>query len=266
MKLLPRPATSSLGSKYVMAITGLVLIGFVIGHMSGNLLIFLGPDSLNSYAHALKERPGLLWAVRLILLLIFIVHIWYGVRLTWLNRTARPVRYVYEDTLQASWASRHMFLTGLVLLAFVIYHLAHFTFGAVKGAGVQSVDGRLVELDPPKNYLDLAEVRLPEHMHYEARPDLNLRSLDPRKEHIRQDVYSMVISGFRNPWISLSYLVAMAFLGLHLWHGGSSWFQSLGLNHRGWWRYLRAVGPVLAVVLVAGNCSIVLAVWLGVVK
>jgi succinate dehydrogenase / fumarate reductase cytochrome b subunit len=72
----------------------------------------------------------------------------------------------------------------------------------------------------------------------------------------------MVVSGFRNTWISLSYLVAMVFLGLHLWHGGSSWFQSLGLNSRGLAPILRAVGPVLAVIVVAGNCSIVLAIWL----
>src|SRR5690242_14279253 len=112
MKLLPRPATSSLGSKYLMAITGVLLIGFVLAHMGGNLLLFLGPDALNSYAHALKERPALLWAARLTLLLVFVVHVVLGVRLTWLNRQARPVRYVYEDTLTASWASRHMLLTG----------------------------------------------------------------------------------------------------------------------------------------------------------
>jgi succinate dehydrogenase / fumarate reductase cytochrome b subunit len=76
----------------------------------------------------------------------------------------------------------------------------------------------------------------------------------------------MVVSGFSNPWITLSYLVAMAFLGLHLWHGGSSWFQSLGINHPLWNPFIRGFGPVLAVIVVAGNCSIPLSVLLGIVK
>ena len=266
MKLLPRPVRSSLGSKYLMAITGLLLIGFVLVHMAGNLLVFLGPDALNSYANGLKDRPVLLWPARAGLLLVFVVHVLLGIRLTWLNKVARPVGYVYEDTLQASWASRHMFLSGMVLLAFVIYHLAHFTFGAVKPATVQSVAGRLVDLDAPRNYLELAEVRRPDRTHYEAIPDRRLSDLDATREFVRHDVYSMVINGFRNPWISLSYLVAMAFLGLHLWHGGSSWFQSLGLNCPRCQSLIQAIGPLLAILVVAGNCSIVLAVWLGVVQ
>jgi succinate dehydrogenase / fumarate reductase cytochrome b subunit len=248
MKLVPRPVLSSLGSKYVMAITGLMLIGFVIAHMVGNLLIYAGQDSLNTYAHALKSKPVLLWTARLGLLVVFLLHVVLGLRLTWLNKKARPVRYVYEDTLQASWASRHMLLTGLVLLAFVIYHIAHFTLGVVASANVQYVDGRVEDLPQSKNYGDLSEKRL-----------------HPTTEHPRQDVYSMVISGFRNPWISLSYLAAMAFLGLHLWHGGSSWFQSLGWNSSRHRSLIGAIGPILAVVVVAGNCSIVLSVWLGVI-
>jgi succinate dehydrogenase / fumarate reductase cytochrome b subunit len=266
MKLLPRPVRSSLGSKYLMAITGLLLIVFVIAHMIGNLLLFLGPDAVNSYAHALKEKPILLWTARIGLLVVFVVHVLLGIRLTRQNSEARPVRYVYEDTMQASWASRHMLLSGLVLLAFVIYHLAHFTFGVVKPATVQSVKGHLVELSSPRNYLELSEARLPGQMHYEPLPDKPLSSLDPQKEHVRQDVYSMVVNGFRNPWISLSYLVAMAFLGLHLSHGGSSWFQSLGLTHPRYRGAIAAVGPILAVALVAGNCAIVLSVWLKIVQ
>src|SRR5437764_358231 len=128
MNLLLRPVRSSVGSKYVMAVTGLGLTGFVIAHMAGNLLIFRGKAPLNNYAHALESNPGLLWTARLILLAIFLLHIVLGIRLTWQNQAARPVRYVYEDTVQANWASRHMLLTGLVILAFVIYHLLHFTF------------------------------------------------------------------------------------------------------------------------------------------
>src|SRR4051794_20567806 len=131
MNLLLVPVRSSLGKKYVMAVTGLVLVLFVIGHMLGNLLLFAGPDALNSYAKALKDKPALLWAARLGLLAAFLIHVYLGLRLTRENVQARGTGYVYEDTVQASWASRHMLLTGLVVLAFLLYHLAHFTFGVV---------------------------------------------------------------------------------------------------------------------------------------
>jgi succinate dehydrogenase / fumarate reductase cytochrome b subunit len=248
-----------------MALTGLVLIGFVIVHMCGNLLVYAGQDALNSYAAALKHRPGLLWVGRLFLLVVFVTHVVLGIRLTWENIAARPIRYVYEDTLHANWASRHMLLTGLVLLAFVLYHLAHFTFGVVKNANVQSTPAKLVDLRPSKDYLDLAEGRSSREQTFEPMPEVNL-SDPPEHLLVRQDVYSMVVNGFRNRWITLSYLIAMAFLGLHLWHGGSSWFQSLGIEHPTYNRVIRGFGPVLAVVIVAGNCSIPLSIWLGIVK
>jgi succinate dehydrogenase / fumarate reductase cytochrome b subunit len=226
MNVLLRPVQSSLGSKYVMAVTGLLLIGFVLIHMAGNLLVFAGPAALNAYAAALKHNPGLLWTARTLLLLIFVIHIALGLRLVYHNRLARGQRYVYEDTVQASWASRHMLLTGLVLLAFVIYHIAHFTLGLVATAnGV--------------NYLDLKDAQ------------------DPA----RQNVYGMVISGFQNPWITLSYLVAMVFLWLHLWHGAYSWFQSLGINHPRYNHFLRSLGPIVSTLVLVGNCSMPLAIY-----
>ena len=194
MKLrLLRPVRSSLGGKYIMALTGLALIGFVVAHMSGNLLIYAGRDALNSYAAALKDRPALLWPARLGLLAVFVIHIVLGIRLTRQNSSARPVRYIYEDTLQASWASRHMLLTGLVLLAFTIYHLAHFTFGVI------------VPAEPPGDVPQREVEELP-------RPDRGPQAGEDVEGHapdrsveaaqgwdVRQDVYSMVVSGFRNP-------------------------------------------------------------------
>src|SRR3954451_9144890 len=129
MNLLLRPVRTSVGSKYVMALTGLGLIAFVLAHMAGNLLIFAGKAALNNYAHALESNPGLLWSARLGLLAIFLIHVVLGIRLTRQNMDARPVDYVYPDTVQASFASRHMLFTGLLILAFVLYHLLHFTFG-----------------------------------------------------------------------------------------------------------------------------------------
>jgi succinate dehydrogenase / fumarate reductase cytochrome b subunit len=262
MNLLLQPVRSSLGSKYVMAMTGLFLMFFVVVHMSGNMLIYGGHDALNSYAAALKYRPAVLWIFRFVLLVVFLIHIVLGIRLALQNSAARPIPYRYEDTLQATWASRHMLLTGMLILAFTIYHLAHFTFGVVAGAEVPGPDSK-----PPvwKNYLDLYEVREPGQLHFQPRANVAPAHLPPNVE-VRHNVFAMVVAGFRNPWITLSYLVAMAFLGLHLWHGGSSWFQSLGMNHPRWNPFIRGFGPVLAVIVVAGNCSIPLSVLLGIVK
>jgi succinate dehydrogenase / fumarate reductase cytochrome b subunit len=230
MNALLRPLRSSLGAKYVMAVTGIGLIGFVVVHMLGNLLIYLGPDALNSYAQALKDKPALLWPARFGLLAIFVIHIILGIRLTLQNQAARDIPYVYEDTVQANWASRHMVLTGLVVLAFVLFHLAQFTFGVV----TKYTD----ESGVVTNYLDLHDAK------------------DPP----RHDVYRMVVAGFRSVPVTLTYLIAQFFLWLHLWHGGSSWFQSLGINHAAYNPLFRAFGPVLATIVLIGNCSIPLAV------
>src|SRR5262245_22507323 len=128
MNLLTLPLRTTIGAKYVMAVTGLLLTVFVLGHMAGNLLIFAGRDALNSYAEALKSKPTLLWTVRTGLLLTFLLHLYLAFRLSALKRAARPVAYHFEDTVAATWASRNMMLTGLVLLVFILYHLAHFTF------------------------------------------------------------------------------------------------------------------------------------------
>src|SRR2546427_783475 len=143
--LLPALGTT-VGHKYLVALTGLALTGFVIAHMTGNLLVFKGRDALNSYALFLKDHGGLLWAARLGLLAAFVLHIALAVRLTLRNRAARPQAYVYEDTVQASVASRTMIWSGLAILAFVIFHLLHYTFGAVFAT---APDGT--------NFLDLSE-------------------------------------------------------------------------------------------------------------
>jgi succinate dehydrogenase / fumarate reductase cytochrome b subunit len=114
-----------------MAVTGFFLFGFVVVHMLGNLQIFLGPEALNGYAEKLQEMTELLWPARLFLLANLILHVFTAVRLTAENRRARPIPYAYKDTVQASYASRTMMMSGLIVLAFTIYHLLHFTFGIV---------------------------------------------------------------------------------------------------------------------------------------
>jgi succinate dehydrogenase / fumarate reductase, cytochrome b subunit len=268
-----RPVRTSIGSKFLVALTGLGLVGFVLVHMSGNLLVFAGQDAMNTYAAKLKAFGWLLWAARAGLLALFVLHVWLALRLTAGNRSARPVGYVYEDVLQASWASRYMWLTGLVLLAFLLFHLAHFTFGYVHRAELQSLESfkdrsRRDPVKVNKHYLELAEVKQSDG---EYRPDRGVNyewHFLPKKEKedVRHDVYSMVVSGYRVPWITALYLVSMLFLALHLWHGASSMFQSMGANAASWKRILSYVGPALALIVLLGNCSIPLAVAFGIVK
>jgi succinate dehydrogenase / fumarate reductase cytochrome b subunit len=230
MKLLVRPIQTTVGGKYLMALTGLVLMGFVLGHMAGNLLIFGGKEALNSYAHGLASHPGFLWTARIILLIVFLSHIGLGIRSVRRDLTARPIPYVREKALYASWPARHMMLTGLVVLAFVIYHLLHFTFGVIQPSDFKS------QLPPWSG---------------------------PTDPKALPDVAGMVVAGFAQPAIALSYVFCQIFVALHLWHGGWSWFQHLGLNHRGYQRYIRGFGVVVALAVLAGNCLIPLSILFG---
>lgn len=128
---LPTYLRASLIKKGAMAITGLVLLGFVVGHLLGNLQIFLGPQKLNDYAAFLHASPGLLWGTRLVLLLCLLVHVGAAVQLTLQNRAARPQAYATRDWRQTGYASRTMVAGGVIVLLFVAYHLAHLTLGAV---------------------------------------------------------------------------------------------------------------------------------------
>jgi succinate dehydrogenase / fumarate reductase cytochrome b subunit len=129
--VLMRLWRSSLGKKYVMAITGVILFGFVVGHMLGNLQVFAGPTQINEYAASLKSNLPLLWGVRLTLLLAGVLHLVAGVQLALANRRARPVRYNKKKILASTLANRTLIISGLIILAFVIFHLAHFTAGVV---------------------------------------------------------------------------------------------------------------------------------------
>jgi succinate dehydrogenase / fumarate reductase cytochrome b subunit len=122
---------SNIGRKVLMAITGAVLFGYVLVHMIGNLQVYLGPTRLNGYALALKSSPGLLWTVRAVLLASVIVHAAAGITLYLAKRRARPIPYVKRENIQASFASRTMLWSGVVILVFVGYHLLHLTTGTV---------------------------------------------------------------------------------------------------------------------------------------
>ncbi len=133
---------SSVRRKAVVAVTGLVLLGFVSGHMLGNLQIYLGPEWLNAYAQHLQEWPLLVWPVRAFLLLTLIVHMSFSLKLAFENRWARPQNYIFKDTVEASFASRTMVLSGLLLFFFILYHLAHFSFGITNPGFFHLVDAK----------------------------------------------------------------------------------------------------------------------------
>lgn len=216
---------SSIGAKYVMGLTGLALVGFVITHMAGNLLVFRGPEALNNYAQFLKGLGGLLWAARGGLLVAVIAHIWAGLRLARLNVQARPARYRVQKSMHTNMFAKTMALSGLTLFAFIVYHLMHFTLGVTN----------------------------PDHF----------AAQDPLGHH---DVYSMVVQGFSNPAVSGVYIIAMALLGMHMSHGASSLFQSLGLNHPKYNGLIQKIGPALGLLLFVGNASMPVAVLLGLVR
>ncbi|HEX8089626.1 MAG TPA: succinate dehydrogenase cytochrome b subunit [Blastocatellia bacterium] len=223
MNILVRAYRSSLGKKYIMAISGFALFLFVIAHMAGNLQIFLGRDAINAYAAFLKSKPGLLWSARAGLLILAVLHITAAIQLVSENNDARPVKYEEGRPTAASLASRTIFVSGLVIFAFIIYHLLHFTFGVTN-------------------------------------PEF-LTIKDPT-DPLRHDVYGMMIAGFSNPWISAFYIISMGLLCLHLSHGVSSAFQSLGIRNKGNVRAIHRAVRVAALVIFIGNCAIVLAVLL----
>lgn len=131
---------SSVGSKAVVALTGLGLVVFVVSHMLGNLQVFEGPEALNTYAAFLRDMPILLWTVRVGLLGIAALHIGLAIQLALRNRHARPVAYAVRHYRQASWASRSMALTGVLLLLFIVFHLLHFTAGLIDSSFPDRLD------------------------------------------------------------------------------------------------------------------------------
>ena len=131
---------TSVGRKTLMAITGILLVGFLFGHMLGNLQILMGQDALNSYAEHLQSLGPALWVIRIGLLTLFLTHVYLSIVLKRENSLARPVKYQQDTTVKATIASRTMILSGLVILAFLIYHILHYTMGVVPTAGFTNHD------------------------------------------------------------------------------------------------------------------------------
>ncbi len=210
-----------------MAGTGILLFGFVLIHLAGNLKLYQGPEKINAYAEWLREvgtpalpHGGLLWAARAVLLAAVALHIAAAWRLTVLNRRARPIGYGRRQVVQASYAARTMRWGGVIVLLVVLYHLAQFTWGLSW-----------------------------------AHPDF-----------VPGDVYHNVVAGFRLPWVGVAYVVAQLALALHLKHGLWSMFQSLGWNHPRYNPWRQRFATTFAVLIAAGNISFPVAVWAGWVR
>ena len=131
---------ASIGKKALMAVTGLVLFGFVVAHLLGNLLVFAGPEALNAYALHLRDLGPVLWVARGVLLVSMLLHIWASARLTRENHAARRQRYAVYRPSATTYAARTMMLSGLLLLAYLIYHLLHFTFGVINPSAAHFTD------------------------------------------------------------------------------------------------------------------------------
>ena len=219
---------SAIGKKWVMAVTGVILLGFVFVHMVGNLKLYLSKEEINLYGEALRNMPGpllprtvLLWTIRVVLILAFVFHIHAAAGLTIINRRARPAGSQYHskrDYVAADYASRTMRWTGIIVLAFVVFHLMDLTWG-------------------------------------NANPHF-----------LRGDPYDNLVYSFRRVPVAAVYIVANAALALHLYHGVWSMFQSMGLTNPRYNALRRRFAQGFAAVILLGNLSFPIAVQLHAVK
>ena len=228
VRQLPWPLAfyrSAIGKKWVMAVTGIMLLGFVLVHMVGNLKLYMGEEDINKYGVALRNLGGdlvphtsILWALRLGLIAAFVLHIHAAYALTRMNQRARPVRYQSRrEYVAATYAARTMRWSGVIVGLFLLYHLSDLTWGF-------------------------------------ANPDF-----------IHGEPYHNVVESFSRWPVAILYIVANLALGLHIYHGAWSMFQSLGVNSPRINPARRWFATAFAALIVAGNISFPIAVLTGIV-
>lgn len=206
-----------------MAVTGGLMLLFVVGHLAGNLQVFAGDNgaALDKYALTLKGLPALMWGTRIVMGLAVVFHVWAALSLKLQSYAARPVGYKQLNAQEATLASRTMFWGGLSLGFYILYHLMHLTLGVAS-----PISGTF---NPNKVYLNL-------------------------------------IQSFQNVPLSIVYILGMVALGMHLYHGFWSLFQTLGLNHPAYMPRLRMLAKVVGVVIGAGFSSIPVAILAQLIK
>jgi succinate dehydrogenase / fumarate reductase cytochrome b subunit len=227
---LVKALMSTLSLKIIMALTGLAAAGFVLFHMAGNLQMFLGRDAYNTYAEFMQGLGALKWIARGGLLTILFAHVGAAVLLVQRNQRARPDRYADLRPRKTSIAALYMAELGLVLLFFIVYHIAHFTLGVVH-SDFGGID-----------YAGLQQAT---------------------EAGSRRDLYSHVVMSFQQPLIASLYIVANIALAMHLAHGATSMFKTVGLAVGRWKVPFEIVGPAFGVIVGLGNISMPLAVWAG---
>jgi succinate dehydrogenase / fumarate reductase cytochrome b subunit len=217
---------SAVGKKWVMALTGLIGVGFVLSHMIGNLKVYMGADDLNHYGEFLREllyplvpRTGTLWIMRFTLIGAVLLHLHSAYSLTVMNHRARPQDYAGgRDYVAANFASRTMRWSGIIVGAFIVFHLLDLTGG-------------------------------------QTNPDF-----------VRGDPYNNLVATFERPAVAAFYVLANVLLGIHLFHGVWSMFQSLGANSPRFNMWRRRIAQAIALVIVVGNVSFPLAVTFGAIE
>jgi succinate dehydrogenase / fumarate reductase cytochrome b subunit len=223
--------STAVGKKYAMAISGIAMMGFVLFHMIGNLKMYLGAEALDHYAEFLQEllypilpKNVMLWILRGGLVSMLLLHLHAAWSLTMLNRHARPVKYQgARDYQVAKFASRTMRWTGIIVLAYLVWHLLDFTFGTVNAVGTDST-------------------------------------------FVRGEVYNNVVRSLDRPVVAAFYVIANILLGIHLFHGAWSIFQSLGWNNPRFNNWRRGFATGFATIIVVGNVSFPIAVIAGIVQ
>jgi succinate dehydrogenase / fumarate reductase cytochrome b subunit len=241
MNALTRSATaywqSSIGKKLIVAVTGIVMILFLAGHLTGNLLIFAGREAFNDYAQFLHEAGHgmLIWVARVGLLVTVVLHVIATIQLTRQNRAARKEAYQYKTTIQAKKSSLLMIWSGLTILSFIIFHILHFTV-KIAGGFSEMID---------QAYLATTG-------------------------ETRHDAYGMVIAGFQacslNALVVVFYIISMSLLCSHLSHGVGSVFQTLGWRSQKSQDLIRNISLGYSFVIWAGFISVPLTIFFGFVK
>ena len=216
---------STIGKKAIMAVTGLVWVGFLAFHMYGNLKVYQGAEYFNHYAESLRELGApifshlhLLTVLRIVVTVSVLLHIWAAVTLTQAARNARPQSYEMKRLVQANYASITMRYGGVAIALFLLYHLAHFTWGLLPGVFVKG------------------------------------------------DAYGNLVAGFQSIFNVIFYLVAVTALGMHLFHGSWSMFQTLGFNNQKYDSTLRGLALALGILIPVGFAIVPLSVLFGFVK
>jgi succinate dehydrogenase / fumarate reductase, cytochrome b subunit len=218
---------STIGKKIIMAVTGLIGIGYLILHLAGNLQVFVSQDKINSYG-ALLHGPlaEVTWLIRIVLIVAVVLHVLMAYQLTMRSRAARPIGYEHKEPQVATLASRTMKWGGVLLLVFIVVHLLHFTNEIIDPGG--------------------------------------WRGMTDSQGH--RDIYGNIIASFHVWWVAAFYVVAMIALGLHLYHGAWSSIRTLGYAKSSAHPLQRRIALGLAILLWIGFTSIPLGVIAGIIR